>query len=82
MTEGNEYFQWIENYVAEDFQEAVHIGRILLEENAQQQSPKRLEQLVEVFRQGTILEAAFWQMGLNHAAPALPSDFTPVHPPT
>jgi thiaminase len=68
IEEGNEYLRWIENYVAEDFQEAVHVGRTLLEENAVEQSPERIAQLIEIFRQGTLLEAAFWQMGLTHAA--------------
>jgi len=68
MIEGNEYFRWIENYVSEEFQEALTVGRALLEENVIIQSPERLDHLLEIFRQGTILEAAFWQMGLSHAS--------------
>jgi hydroxymethylpyrimidine/phosphomethylpyrimidine kinase / thiaminase len=66
MVEGNEYFRWIQNYAAEDFVEAVNIGRKLLEENAVKQSPERIEELVEIFREGSRLEGLFWGMGLEH----------------
>jgi thiaminase len=65
-TEGNQYFRWIENYVADDFAEAVRVGRVLLEEQAVKLSPERVEDIVEIFREGTRLEALFWGMGLLH----------------
>ncbi len=64
--EGNQYFRWIENYVSDDFSEAVRAGRELLEENALKLSPERVEEIVEIFREGTRLEALFWEMGLSH----------------
>lgn len=38
----------------------------LLEENAVKLSPDRIEEIVEIFREGTRLEALFWEMGLSH----------------
>jgi len=64
--DGNAYFRWIENYVAEDFEEAVRIGRELLEGGAVRLSPERVEEIVEIFREGTRLEGLFWEMGLLH----------------
>jgi thiaminase len=66
MIDGNPYFRWIENYVAEDFSQAVKVGRALLEENAIKLSPERIEEIVEIFREGTRLEALFWGMGLSY----------------
>jgi thiaminase len=66
MVEGNEYFRWIQNYIAEDYVEAVNVGRRLLEEHAVKLSPARVEELVEIFREGARLEGLFWGMGLEH----------------
>ena len=66
MVEGNGYFRWIQNYVAEDYVEAVNTGRKLLEENALKLSPERIEEVVEIFREGSRLEGLFWGMGLDH----------------
>ena len=49
MIDGNPYFRWIENYVAEDFCEAVEVGRRLLEDHAVRLSPERVEEVVEIF---------------------------------
>jgi thiaminase len=43
----------------------VKVGRRLLEENALKLSPERVEDIVEIFREGTRLEGLFWQMGLS-----------------
>ena len=66
IVDGNEYFRWIENYVAEDYGEALKTGRKLLEDHAVRLSPERVEDMVEIFREGTRLEALFWGMGLQH----------------
>jgi len=52
--------------VAEDFEDAVRVGRKLLEDNAVRLSPDRVEEIVEIFREGCRLEALFWGMGLAH----------------
>ena len=44
--------------------EAVNVGRALLEEHAVKLSPERVEEIVEIFREGTKLEGLFWEMGL------------------
>ncbi|KAJ3009574.1 hypothetical protein HKX48_007862 [Thoreauomyces humboldtii] len=66
--EGNPYWPWIENYAKPEFQQAVIDGRALLETLFQEMVPvtnvKRIAQLCDTFRQGSILEANFWQMGL------------------
>lgn len=66
IEDGNPYFRWIENYVAEDFEEAVKVGMELLETGAVKLSPERVEEIVEIFREGTRLEGLFWEMGLLH----------------
>jgi thiaminase len=66
LRDGNAYFRWIENYVAEDYAVAVSVGRELLEDYAVRLSPERVDDMVEIFRQGTRLEGLFWEMGLLH----------------
>lgn len=66
FVDGNPYFRWIENYVAEDYCEAVGVGRKLLEDYAVRLSPERVEEVVEIFREGARLEGLFWGMGLLH----------------
>lgn len=71
--DGNRYWTWIENYVADDYVEAVKIGSgkpfdpclpqkyhfnevmvlELLERQAVQQSPSRIEELVKIFIHAT-----------------------------
>ena len=67
--EGNVYWRWVENYVAEDYKEAVGKGRVVLEEEGRRQgvswSEGRLEELVEVFREATRLEVGFWEEGAH-----------------
>jgi thiaminase len=64
--EGNRYWKWIENYVAEDYVEAVRLGRELVESEARKVSLSRVEELVEIFIQGTKLETGFWDMGIEY----------------
>jgi thiaminase len=52
--------------VAEDFEEAVKVGMELLESGAVRLSPERVEEIVEIFREGARLEGLFWEMGLLH----------------
>lgn len=61
--EGNIYWKWIENYVADDYVEAVNVGRALLERNAVLQSPSRIEDLIQIFIHATNMETGFWTMG-------------------
>jgi len=61
--EGNIYWDWIQNYVAEDYTEAVNVGSALLERHAVLQSPSRIEELVKIFIHATNMETGFWDMG-------------------
>ncbi|KAK5014608.1 trifunctional hydroxymethylpyrimidine kinase/phosphomethylpyrimidine kinase/thiaminase [Cryomyces antarcticus] len=79
--EGNRYWQWILNYVADDYTEAVRVGsgafpRFLLvavvdffsdlvEKHAVRQSPNRIEELVRIFVHATKMETGFWDMGME-----------------
>ncbi|KAF2232497.1 hypothetical protein EV356DRAFT_525193 [Viridothelium virens] len=62
VKEGNQYFEWIENYVAEDFTEAVRVGSELIEKNILKQSVSRIEDLVKIFVHATKMETGFWEM--------------------
>ncbi|KFY23743.1 hypothetical protein V493_05665 [Pseudogymnoascus sp. VKM F-4281 (FW-2241)] len=61
--EGNTYWKWIENYVADDFVEAVRVGSDAIEKHALLQSPSRIEELVKIFIHATNMETGFWNMG-------------------
>ncbi|TKX19158.1 hydroxymethylpyrimidine/phosphomethylpyrimidine kinase-like protein [Elsinoe australis] len=63
--EASYYRRWIENYVAEDYKEAVRKGTALIEEHAVRQGPERIEELVGVFVHATKMEAGFWDMALK-----------------
>jgi thiaminase len=52
-TDGNTYWKWILNYVADDYVEAVKIGSALIERHAMLQSPSRIEELVRIFIHAT-----------------------------
>ncbi|KAJ4424111.1 trifunctional hydroxymethylpyrimidine kinase/phosphomethylpyrimidine kinase/thiaminase [Gnomoniopsis sp. IMI 355080] len=60
--EANHYWDWIENYVADDYVQAVKTGSDLLERNAVLQSPSRIEELVKIFIHATKMEIGFWEM--------------------
>ena len=57
---GNKYWKWVENYVADDYRQAVATGRKLIEENIVRQSPERIEELVAIFVRATEMEVRFW----------------------
>ncbi|KAG9246359.1 thiamine biosynthesis protein-like protein (Thi-4) [Calycina marina] len=61
--EGNIYWNWIENYVAQDYVEAVEVCSALIERHAVLQSPSRIEELVQIFIHATKMETGFWDMG-------------------
>ncbi|KAJ5599646.1 hypothetical protein N7450_000713 [Penicillium hetheringtonii] len=65
IRKGNQYWKWIENYVAEDYTEAVRLGSELLEQHMQKVSPSRMEELIQIFVRATELEISFWDMGLS-----------------
>ncbi|KAL4807113.1 Phosphomethylpyrimidine kinase-domain-containing protein [Aspergillus unguis] len=67
LREGNRYWKWIENYVAEDYTEAVRLGSELLETHMRKVSPIRMEELIKIFVRATELEIGFWDMGLGIA---------------
>ncbi|KAI9368503.1 DNA polymerase family B-domain-containing protein [Aspergillus egyptiacus] len=66
LREGNPYWKWIENYVAEDYTEAVRLGSELLEKHTREISPARVEELIKIFIRATELEISFWDMGLGN----------------
>ncbi|MDH2066800.1 thiaminase II [Pantoea sp. GD03673] len=66
--EGNPYAAWIENYGDETYLAGVRASIALFETLAGQRAgEQRIHALAEIFTTATRLEAAFWQMGLNHA---------------
>ncbi|CAG8425233.1 unnamed protein product [Penicillium salamii] len=65
LRQGNQYWKWIENYVADDYTEAVQLGSALLEKHMQLVSPSRMDELIKIFVRATELEIRFWDMGLD-----------------
>lgn len=67
--EGNRYWRWVENYVAEDYREAVRKGRDVLEREAVRCGVAfgkgRLEELVGIFAEAARLEVGFWEEGAH-----------------
>ncbi|KAK8238410.1 thiamine biosynthesis protein-like protein (Thi-4) [Phyllosticta capitalensis] len=61
--EGNPYWDWVLQYVADDYTAAVRTGAELMEKHAVRQSPARIEQLVKIFIHATKMETGFWDMG-------------------
>jgi len=61
----NPYWKWIENYVADDYTEAMAAGRRILEQGAGGLGMRELEELVAVFKRGCVMEKRFWDMGLR-----------------
>ncbi|KAK8076462.1 thiamine biosynthesis protein (thi-4) protein [Apiospora phragmitis] len=57
--EGNTYYKWICNYVAEDFVEAVRTGRALMERHASGLNLGQVEELVKIFIHGTKVSCVF-----------------------
>ena len=53
-------------YSSDDYQELVHESITKLDKlNISRGGEVRYEELVETFRSATVVEAEFWQMGLN-----------------
>lgn len=67
VKEGNPYWHWIQNYAGERFQNAVRMGRDLLEHSVEDDVPsaQTLTELHGIFTKAVALEIAFWQMGLD-----------------
>lgn len=67
--ENNIYWNWIKNYAGDMYQGDVREGKKLIEELAPKFIPagntERLQELCETFRQVTLLEINFFDMGLN-----------------
>ncbi|KAI4749465.1 hypothetical protein E4T50_00349 [Aureobasidium sp. EXF-12298] len=70
----NRYRQWIDNYIADDYTEAVGKGMDddltdviaeLVEGHISKQSPSRIEELVKIFIHATKMECGFWAMGMG-----------------
>lgn len=61
--QGNRYWKWIQNYVADDYSAAVEAGEAILEKYAVLQSPSQIESLVKIFIHATKMETGFWDMG-------------------
>lgn len=59
MKEGNPYWAWISNYIADDYVHAVKLGLELIEEHALKQSPSRIEELAKIFIHATNV-SLFW----------------------
>ncbi|CAO3646181.1 unnamed protein product [Cunninghamella blakesleeana] len=66
--EGNPYWPWICTYASDDFQQAVKVGKELMEDlaiHSVSTSPTRFKELVDTYEQATKLEIAFWEMAIN-----------------
>ncbi|RCH96685.1 hypothetical protein CU098_005292 [Rhizopus stolonifer] len=66
--EGNPYWDWICQYASDDFQKAVKIGMVELEDLADRcisSSETRFKEVCNTFEQGVRLEIMFWEMGLR-----------------
>ncbi|KAI1432739.1 Phosphomethylpyrimidine kinase-domain-containing protein [Xylaria sp. CBS 124048] len=65
--EGNTYWPWILNYVADDYVQAVKTGCELMERNAVLHSPSRIEELVKIFIHATKMEIGFWEISNGYS---------------
>lgn len=64
--EGNPYGDWIGMYAGEEFQNVASMAVRYLDELAvSRMGAGRFESLVKTFRQATLLEIGFWDMGLS-----------------
>ncbi len=64
--EGNPYWSWIETYSSEAFRESAVQQVAFLDQLAETRfNEKRLSSLQKVFKEATVLEIGFWQMGLD-----------------
>jgi len=66
--DGNPYADWIAMYAGEEYQEVtVEAVSALDALMSRRGGPGRMPGLTETFRMATVLEADFWQMGLDAA---------------
>jgi len=64
--EHNRYWNWIALYSGDEFQKLAKTAAQQLDKLAAvRMTPSRFENLVKTFRQATLLEIGFWEMGLN-----------------
>lgn len=62
----NPYRDWINTYAGAEYQALANNARALLDRLAQvRATPERFDYLSETFRQATLLEVGFWDMGLH-----------------
>ena len=66
--DGNPYADWIAMYAGEEYQEVTAAAISALDAlMARRGGEGRMPGLIETFRMATVLEADFWQMGLDAA---------------
>jgi len=65
--DANPYDAWIAMYESEEFQAARRTEEAWLDARLTEVTPRRFDELVQVFRDATRLEIDFWQMGLDRA---------------
>jgi len=53
VREGNRYWDWIEQYIGQEYVDAMMRGSDLIEEHAGKQSVSRVEELVQIFIHAT-----------------------------
>ncbi|MEQ5801496.1 thiaminase II [Halomonas sp. H10-9-1] len=63
----NPYDAWIAMYESEEFQAARRTEEAWLDARLAEVTPRRFDELVQVFRDATRLEIDFWQMGLDRS---------------
>ncbi|KAL5118041.1 trifunctional hydroxymethylpyrimidine kinase/phosphomethylpyrimidine kinase/thiaminase [Pleosporales sp. CAS-2024a] len=66
VREGSKYWAWIEQYVGQEYIDAMARGSDLIEEHASKQSVSRIEELARIFIHATNMERGFWDMGLEN----------------
>ncbi|KAL7780070.1 hypothetical protein CFE70_010091 [Pyrenophora teres f. teres 0-1] len=62
---GSRYWIWIEQYVADEYRQAMMRGSELVEKHAEGLSASRVEELAKIFVHATNMERGFWDMGLR-----------------
>ena len=62
----NPYREWIDSYAGDEYQDVAAGAMASLDRlEAGRAGPGRFEDLLATFRRATVLEARFWEMGLN-----------------
>ncbi len=62
----NPYREWIDAYAGEDYQQVAASATATLDRlEIERAGPGRFKDLLTTFRRATVLEARFWDMGLN-----------------